>query len=89
MPAPPRPKNPRQRPIPPPADKIIKFQKVGDSWRFFDNSTKFYEEIARQSKLPAAGYAIKMSFESALHMSYTVNDETEAPVSASISTPVL
>jgi hypothetical protein len=32
------------------APRIVKFQKISGSWRFFDNSTPVREEMARQSR---------------------------------------
>jgi hypothetical protein len=45
---------------PVPAPRIVKFQKVTGSWRFFDNSTRVREEMARQSRLvpPKLSYPV-------------------------------
>jgi hypothetical protein len=42
------------------APRIVKFQKVSGSWRFFDNSTPVREEMARQSRLipPKLSYPV-------------------------------
>jgi len=45
---------------PVPAPRIVKFQKVAGSWRFFDNSTPVREEMVRQSRLlpPKLSYPV-------------------------------
>jgi hypothetical protein len=45
---------------PVPAPRIVKFQKLAGSWRFFDNSTPLREEMVRQSRLlsPKLSYPV-------------------------------
>lgn len=43
--------------------RIVKFELVDGSWRFFDETPKFFKEIVRQSKLTPVGQVTTIEFE--------------------------